>query len=143
MDGADASQGRVEVCINSAWGSICNQLFDNDDAGVVCHLLEGFYREGLLCNVQQLVRYNPTLISGIQIGICSHASMKKPTGAHSIETTHFIPGSGPIFLSQLDCTDADTSLLQCNKLSPLGQHTCDHSQDAGVTCVGKLPYIYV
>ena len=46
VGGADASEGRVEVCINNAWGSICSQLFDDIDAGVVCQELGGFYREG-------------------------------------------------------------------------------------------------
>ena len=46
MDGLDASEGRVEICMNSAWGSVCNQLFDDVDAGVVCQQLGGFYREG-------------------------------------------------------------------------------------------------
>ena len=64
----------------------------------------------------------------------------KPAGAQSIQTAGFTPGSGPVFLSQLDCTDADISLLECRKLSALGQHTCDHSQDAGVSCIGRLPF---
>ena len=46
MGGADASEGRVEICVNKAWGSICGQLFDDTDAGVVCQQLGGFYREG-------------------------------------------------------------------------------------------------
>ena len=40
-------QGRLEVCINSAWGSVClDPFFDTDDAGVACSQLGGFYFEG-------------------------------------------------------------------------------------------------
>ena len=43
---ADPSEGRLEVCINNAWGSICDRLFGNDDAEVACLQLGGFSRSG-------------------------------------------------------------------------------------------------
>ena len=39
----------MEICINSAWGTICNDLFDDIDAGVACQQLGGFERESELC----------------------------------------------------------------------------------------------
>ena len=39
-------EGRVEICINNAWGTVCRTLFGNPDAQVACHQLGGFYREG-------------------------------------------------------------------------------------------------
>ena len=39
-------QGRLELCINSAWGTVCNKLFDNVDASVFCGELTGFSGEG-------------------------------------------------------------------------------------------------
>lgn len=41
-------EGRIEICINNAWGTVCDNLFDSVDAEVFCHQLEGFKREGLL-----------------------------------------------------------------------------------------------
>ena len=32
-------EGRVEVCINNAWGSVCNNHFSSEDATVVCRQL--------------------------------------------------------------------------------------------------------
>lgn len=49
----------------------------------------------------------------------------------------FGSGSGPIFLSQLDCLGDEASLLDCPTFSPPGLHDCDHTQDAGVRCIGR------
>ena len=46
VNGSDPSEGRVEICINNAWGSVCNNLFSTADAQVVCTQLGGFRREG-------------------------------------------------------------------------------------------------
>ena len=48
-------------------------------------------------------------------------------------------GSGPIYLERFDCNNNNARLLDC-ALSPIGVHNCDHSIDAGVTCVGEREY---
>ena len=44
--------------------------------------------------------------------------------------------SAPIWLSNLECTGEERSLLGCRK-SPWGQTFCDHSSDVSVRCRGK------
>lgn len=40
--------GRLEICFNNAWGTVCNNFFRLTDAQVACNQLIGFDREGLL-----------------------------------------------------------------------------------------------
>ena len=36
VDGPSPNKGRVEVCINQAWASVCNRNFHSEEANVVC-----------------------------------------------------------------------------------------------------------
>ena len=38
--------GLLEVCINNAWGTVCDSSFDTLDATVACAQLEGFSSTG-------------------------------------------------------------------------------------------------
>ena len=45
-DGGGVREGRVEVCVNRAWGTVCRRAFTQHDADVVCEQLPGFKKEG-------------------------------------------------------------------------------------------------
>ena len=45
INGRAPSEGRVEVCYNSHWGTICHNDWEDDDAAVVCAEL-GYERNG-------------------------------------------------------------------------------------------------
>ncbi len=39
MDGATIREGRVEVCSDGRWGTVCGEGWTNEDAGHVCSRL--------------------------------------------------------------------------------------------------------
>ena len=48
-DKVDQSEGRVEICVNNIWGSVCNRGFNTDEADVICRQLNGGF-DGLCMN---------------------------------------------------------------------------------------------
>ena len=39
VNGSSTNQGRLEICINFVWGTVCDDSFDTNDAKVVCRQL--------------------------------------------------------------------------------------------------------
>ena len=55
---------------------------------------------------------------------------------------HFaVPGSGPIFLDELNCVENFDSLFDCHSLPASEPSSCDHSQDIGIQCKGDTFYL--
>ena len=36
MNGSNVLEGRVEICINNAWGTVCTDSISEDDVEVIC-----------------------------------------------------------------------------------------------------------
>lgn len=45
--------GRLEICFNNAWGTVCNTSFRVIDAQVACDQLIGFARDGSFVRIVQ------------------------------------------------------------------------------------------
>lgn len=45
QNGSSVREGRVEICLNNAWGTVCSGPKDNSFAAVVCAQMN-FEREG-------------------------------------------------------------------------------------------------
>ncbi len=46
-NGVNATEGRVEICLNRAWGSVCDQGFTKEEAMVVCRQLGMIHDSGM------------------------------------------------------------------------------------------------
>ena len=153
VNGETVYGGRVEICINKVWGTVCSTNSTNfwsaykwtsKDTNVVCRQLQhmglgmkykiiilldfccllSFYTI-IYCIIEELI-----IISNYHIILI----MLIHTGSVAYSTaTHYGSGTGLILLSSIDCLGNETSLLEC-RYSPF--HSCSHTLDVGVKCEG-------
>ena len=49
MGGANSLEGRVEICLDNNYSTVCDDLWDEEDAKVVCRQLD-YNGPGIHCN---------------------------------------------------------------------------------------------
>ena len=54
VEGESEREGRVEVCINKRWGSICSDGWSNEDATTVCIQL-GYWDGNFIANSDSIL----------------------------------------------------------------------------------------
>ncbi|KFO86731.1 Deleted in malignant brain tumors 1 protein, partial [Buceros rhinoceros silvestris] len=96
-DGPHRCAGRVEVFYENRWGTVCDDHWDLQDAGVVCRQLD-----------------------------CGTALSARRAG-------HVRPGTGPIWMDDVNCTGTEVALSHC-RTKGWGRNNCNHGEDAGVVC---------
>ena len=118
-DGQDEHEGRVEVCSNGVWGTICDGgYWDSNDSAVVCKQL-GFQNPSKIKNICYLPHITD---SNITLGVFVYRS-----------SSFFGQGNGPILYDDLTCDRTELALTQCSSSSP-DQVYCSHFNDVGARC---------
>lgn len=90
MGGASNLEGRVEICINETWGTVCDQMWGVQDANVACRQL-GFQPSGATPTYDASfgvgtgrIWLNSLLCSGSERRLidCSHATIGSSDGCN-------------------------------------------------------------
>ena len=123
VNGATENEGRVELCYNNAWGTICDDYWDTNDANIVCRQL-GHQPTGII--LYDFMMHNVLYL--MPFG-------SETKGATVFRRSYFGQGMGPIFLV---CTGSESSesLLLCPGSVYRNVYYCSHLEDAGVRCEG-------
>ena len=124
VGGSNQYEGRVEVCINDQWGTVCDDSWDSTDATVVCRQL-GYAYTGSECKYCFYAIWTFCL-----------SCFTCYAGGTAYYNAFFGVGTGPIYLDDVACTSSASQLLECSS-RPILEHNCDHHADAGVGCKGK------
>ena len=69
------------------------------------------------------------------LSVCVLVTQSLSIGSVALSGAYFGSGSGAILLDNVVCRGTESSLLECST-NPIGQHNCDHLEDAGVRCEG-------
>ena len=62
VDGGTLLEGRVEMCFNSRWGTVCDSAWDNSDATVVCRQVATEYGLEFADNLSKSYVYIPATV---------------------------------------------------------------------------------
>lgn len=120
-NGPTKYEGRVEVCINRIWGTVCGRYsWDNSESNVVCKQL-GHIGLG---NRIIIWLWNVNILP--YLGSVAYSS-----------SYQYGQGTSPILMSNVNCYSSHSSLLDCN-FNGLISSYCSHNYDAGVKCEGIL-----
>ncbi|XP_058240041.1 antigen WC1.1-like [Hemibagrus wyckioides] len=63
--------------------------------------------------------------------VCKELNCGEPVNVRY--SAHFGPGSGPIWMDNVQCSGSESTLKNCSS-NGWGKHYCDHLGDSGVTC---------
>ena len=112
----NATEGRVEVCYNGEWGTVCDDAWGPPDAEVVCRQL------GLPTECKSSIT-NIMIVGTLMI--VPDADALYGYGG----------GTGAIHFTEFECIGNESNLLNCSFDSRSFDIVhCKHSEDAGVRC---------
>ena len=117
-DGTTKADGRVEICLDGLWGSVCDSGWDSRDARVVCRQLG---HDGGKFSYQTAFILVQTLAASV--ALLRH---------------HVTNGSLFYHLDDVRCSGYEIKLNECEHHSTYVQYCRTRINEAGVTCNGEL-----
>lgn len=112
--------GRVQVCVNNVWGTVCDHFWDDLDASVVCRML-GYSPHG------RMQRRNNN----------SHVTCMYHYSGASALINSYTEGTWYVHIRDLNCTGNESSIWDC-PMNGLSDYSCNHYDDASVICQCEL-----
>ena len=118
MNGAIEQEGRLEVCVNGVWGTVCSSGWDKTDAYVACKQLgKGNSNRGIVW---------------IYIYTCINtSSCVGPLIWYN--SNQFSDGDYPIVVSNAGCGGWERTITDCTH-NTYGEFYCARTQVIGIQC---------
>ena len=113
-------RGRIEVCINGTWGTICDHHWTQEEASVVCSHL-GYSPYGI--KDRTYVKYF------IKLSLCLGAMATKNI---------YLNYEWPIGLFELRCSGNEINIWDCSYNTSNGGQYCHQHNDASVFCMREF-----
>ena len=144
----EVARGRVEVCMNDAFGTVCGVSWDNLDASVLCEEL-GFSPYGKLhvCTCMPMMLHIRTFmgahtytypqVKGAHTCIHTYVHVVityiyKYTGAIAVSRRFYGDSSLDAVITNVECAGDESKLLQCSYTRPV--FCTSQERDAGAIC---------
>ena len=102
--------GRLEVWYKGEWGTVCGELFDDNDAAVVCRTIG--------------------LTGGAKLFPQGYGFYYRDS--RDIEMGRI--ASGPIWIDEVACTGFEQDFLDCPRPLGVNVHDCSHHEDVYMKC---------
>ena len=122
VGGNVSNEGRVEICVNNEWGSVCDDSWVSTDATVVCRQL-GYSTQSQCMDHFQI--------------FCLSKMWFVPTDAVTFSNPHFgaDTSAGSIYMENVNCKGSETNLIDCPHSFTVN---CTNGtlEEVGVKCQG-------
>ncbi|XP_036431298.1 deleted in malignant brain tumors 1 protein-like [Colossoma macropomum] len=131
------NESQIHFCPTSS--SLKNTCTHDNDVGVVCagsvRVVDGGSRCAGRVEVLHRGQWGTVCDDGWDMRdaavVCRELGCGEAVDA--LSDAHFGPGSGKIWMVDVDCSGSESTLKNCHS-TLWGRHACNHSNDAGVFC---------